>query len=517
MKHFLIFLQIVFIFFSGSCMYAQGLRKEIETKYLSDEYYLVPVGEQGIIAFSETGIEKDNSKKKWVFTKYDTDFNEGWTTEYSVPKNMYFVKYYNDGDGLYILMKYGYEYEILNLNVVSGDIKFSYGKSDYAFSTVTDFKVLDKVAYIGGDRKPHQAEACLKSCFSFTCLPWIIPPLRMNMDAFIVINHLEAKKSIDVPLFLKKESIVTNIELDNEKKEAYALVKAFVGNSSVLFLKEIDINGHVLKTSLLTPGYKNELIDGKLTIMNESEKILVGSWGGRGAGAQGVYFAKLLNDKQQYIKQYSFTDFKNFFNYLSAFRKSNMKEKVASKKAHGKDLKLNYNLLVHDIIQRGNEYIMVAEAYYSEYRTESYYVADANGGHWQTRSVFVGYRYSHAVIAAFSKDGDLLWDNCFEIWNVLSKRLKERVKVIASEDNIVLAYSYKGEINYKVINANSVVEDKKHIPIKTDFSSDKITHDYDPELEYWYGNYFIAYGTQRIKNKTDEKKRTVFYLNKVEF
>jgi hypothetical protein len=39
-------------------------------------------------------------------------------------------------------------------------------------------------------------------------------------------------------------------------------------------------------------------------------------------------------------------------------------------------------------------------------------------------------------------------------------------------------------------------------------------------IEYWYGNYFIAYGYQSLEGK-DEKgkkqKRTVFYLNKVSY
>ena len=39
-------------------------------------------------------------------------------------------------------------------------------------------------------------------------------------------------------------------------------------------------------------------------------------------------------------------------------------------------------------------------------------------------------------------------------------------------------------------------------------------------MDYWYGNYFLAFGYQKIKNtegKAEKKRRRVYFLNKVGF
>ena len=38
-------------------------------------------------------------------------------------------------------------------------------------------------------------------------------------------------------------------------------------------------------------------------------------------------------------------------------------------------------------------------------------------------------------------------------------------------------------------------------------------------IDYWYDNYFIAYGIQKIKNKSGDvqKKRKVYFINKIYF
>jgi hypothetical protein len=63
-----------------------------------------------------------------------------------------------------------------------------------------------------------------------------------------------------------------------------------------------------------------------------------------------------------------------------------------------------------------------------------------------------------------------------------------------------------------------VIEGKQYTPIETNYNNDKLISDYNSDMEYWYGNYFISYGYQKIKNVVQNKgKRTVFYFNKIGF
>ena len=139
-----------------------------------------------------------------------------------------------------------------------------------------------------------------------------------------------------------------------------------------------------------------------------------------------------------------------------------MESKIQKRKKQGKDLRLQYRLLVHDIIQRNGQYIMIAEAYYPEYRNNNnYYGSPMMGGfgmgggfgigfgspwgyspysNYRSYPVFDGYVYPHAVIAGFDMQGNLLWDNSFEINDVKTFVLKEKVKVSIKESAIKTKY-----------------------------------------------------------------------------
>jgi hypothetical protein len=138
-----------------------------------------------------------------------------------------------------------------------------------------------------------------------------------------------------------------------------------------------------------------------------------------------------------------------------------------------------------------------------------------------TRTIFEGYRYTDAIVAAFDINGELLWDNSFMIKNILTYNLKERVKVLFDGEEIILLYSSGGKIASKVIRNNEVVEGLDYTEIETFYRNDKVLEDYRSDIVYWYNNYFISYGYQKIKNRlqrpTNKRKRTVFYFNKIAF
>ena len=138
--------------------------------------------------------------------------------------------------------------------------------------------------------------------------------------------------------------------------------------------------------------------------------------------------------------------------------KAKTKEKIDKKKSLGKELKSRYSLLVHDLKVRNDQYVMVGEAYYPTYRSVSMrdhyyrrYMED-------TRAVFDGYLYTHAIVAAFDQDGQLLWDHSVRVDRKKHFRLRERVNSKVDDDFIYLLYPDQGTINHIQI-AN---EEKNH-------------------------------------------------------
>jgi hypothetical protein len=86
------------------------------------------------------------------------------------------------------------------------------------------------------------------------------------------------------------------------------------------------------------------------------------------------------------------------------------------------------------------------------------------------------------------------------------------------QTNIKLVYANGNRINSKVFDFNgTVISEKESEPIETNSDNDKTRLSYS-EIVHWYDNFFLSYGIQRIINKKDkdvERKRTVFFFNKV--
>ena len=257
---------------------------------------------------------------------------------------------------------------------------------------------------------------------------------------------------------------------------------------------------------------------------NEGHKFIIGTYKyeldkeakkkmkviGNGAN-NGMYFTYFdEKGKQKGIKFYDFINFDGFTDFITDAGE----RKIDRNKKKDKDVSIAYDLLVHEPVYNKDEMIVVSEAYYAEYHTE--YSTDAKGNR-VSRQVFDGYRTTHALVACFTIEGDLKWSTTFGI-NILSFTKKKRIRVLNQNTKTVLAYSYGGNIHSKVIDEDEVL-DISTTKIDTGNDEDKVKKNSDSSLEYWYDNFYIAYGYQKIKDKSkdaDKSKRKVFYFNKIQ-
>jgi hypothetical protein len=95
--------------------------------------------------------------------------------------------------------------------------------------------------------------------------------------------------------------------------------------------------------------------------------------------------------------------------------------------------------------------------------------------------------------------------------------IAEKVKASIKGNEIALSYSNKGQIYTKIIKAEKVVENTQPRAIDTQMEGDKVKQTTSDNIDFWYNNYFIASGYQKISNDQEGGKRNVFYLNKVSF
>jgi hypothetical protein len=258
-------------------------------------------------------------------------------------------------------------------------------------------------------------------------------------------------------------------------------------------------------------------------------QILSGVFGHRNSEySRGLFIASIDPTGLQQMKYYNFGDLQNFFNYMKAKRTNRIKERIERRKIRGKKIRFNYRFLIHEVIEYEDQFIVLGEAFFPQYTSVSsasyrgFFSPRVFYGNPMIRGdqIFDGYRYTHAIIIGFDKDGNLLWDNSFEINDVKTYTLEQFVRFEVHDEKIVLIYLYDNQIRTKIIRDNNVLEGQTIDPIRTLYDNDVLVKERrnTSQLDYWYDNYFYAFGVQEIENEAAPetvRKRRVFFVNKV--
>ena len=82
-------------------------------------------------------------------------------------------------------------------------------------------------------------------------------------------------------------------------------------------------------------------------------------------------------------------------------KRDRIERKIKKKKDVGSDLKLNYRLLVHDIIQKDDQFLLVSEVFYPEYRANTNNMMGINsfyGNPWLYGSPFGSGLYNPCLL-----------------------------------------------------------------------------------------------------------------------
>ncbi|MCD4746368.1 MAG: hypothetical protein K8R58_08720 [Bacteroidales bacterium] len=531
MNRFKIIILSIFIFlYSGDEIFSQlnkegadmpgeqgkPLRIEIDTKSEAEIYKIIPCKSKGLILFYKSIIAADKHNTKWIFAFYDKYLKRSWLKEIPVLDKMIYKQHDINNEFLYLFFqdkakkKKSSEgnFQILKFNLNSGDCQILNGlipeKSD-----LTHIKIHNHIAYL--------------------CLDL---DLKKNQTAIYFVNTL-TNDIKEIYYDDNGENYFENLHIDTLNNTVITLINSCVSkNEYKFYIKEFDLNGNQLSTiDIRSQDENKKLNSAKLVTINKTDKILIGTYDiikrksidsktYFNKESTGFYITKVINNLQGDINYYNFIRFKNFTGNIKAKEVLEARKKSEKKSKSRKKSSLDFMLLVHEIMEKDGLLYFTAEAYYPEYHmvTSMYY--DYYGRLIpQSYSVFDGYKYFNAFITCFDKNGNMLWDNSLEIYNILTFNLIKRVNIFFDDNDIVLAYSDDGKIVSKIINGTRVVEGLDYSSIETSNINDKLISESNSNMMYWYKNYFICYGYQTIKNNSfiDKNKRIVFYINKIAF
>ncbi len=474
-------------------------RLEFEDIYREDGYRLLGLGSRGVYLGTNVRNGFFGNKNRWTFSLYDTTFKLVWQKDAEMPKKRYYTARHFDGDFMYVLYSnYNKEdYYLLKLNTQTTETE------------VIDFFGLEKM-------EVQQMVVVNNICFLAGSI---------KRQAFVMRIDLKTKKSRMLSSSMSKESSILDMVKDSKNQLLHLHILNQKRGDNSFMVKTFDWDGNLQYDFVVKNDSEEDknLLTGRVNMLDLDNHLVVGVYAeGAGVLAAGIYIAKYVQKKQKFIRFYPFGKLPNLFNYLQEREKKRMEEKRGKKNQKGKELDLEYRLVMHDLIKHGDQFEIVAEAYYPVYRTESAYGMYGGMRGWTPRSstVFDGYVYTHAIVAGFDKEANLLWDNTLAIKNIKYKDLR-RIFTLQSEEagQMRLSYGVGGVVRTARIWESQILE-QKEIGLPKKYPSDRLRESYQNFSTHWYGNTTLVWGFQRLRNAGDrnvKSNRNVFYLTKVRF
>ncbi|MFK7952922.1 MAG: hypothetical protein AB8B73_08745 [Ekhidna sp.] len=479
-------------------------RIEFQRDNLKSNFYIVEGEEDGILVAQDTQNRLQGGAE-WKIYLVDSTLSLVWSESCIIPAQGSLLGYeYSNGDFFLLFNKDTYRSENLIIYQFSTESK---NYLTYELSTVfpvelTHFESVGNSLLFAG---------------------------YANYRPVVITYDLDTKLPRVVPGFYDNRNDILDLIVDDEASLFSIISSERMKNRKfTVSIKSYTANGDLVQTNMVNPGEKMSILDAASTKFSNGLQYLAGTYSKKKSlqYSQGFYLSKFINGTQQLNQYYAFADLSNFFDHLKERREERIVSRIDRKKERGKTKKFNYRLLVHEIIEQGGEYIMIAESYYPRYdysATSAFSTFGRLGRSSQAANpYFLGYKFTHAVVVGFDKNCNILWDHTFKIDDILSYSLEENVVVSADEEKVVLSYLENNEIRSKVVNGEEIIEGKTFSPVRLSFDTDQLQNRYsDVEgLKRWYGNTLFAYGEQSIKNANaiaGKTSRKVFYINKIRY
>lgn len=479
-------------------------RIELEDKdgYSGEKIY--EFGENGFILRSYNR-EKQDKMQEWRYELYNTDIESELVKTVLLPKQYFADETYTNTERIHTLFKDRKgNYTLVTVNATSLEVDKATGVIPKK-SVVKEMTVFGDFAYFN---------AYIKGAPFLFSINWK--------------TGTQKPIPVSIPGFKPKQIKLDNFQFLEKSQEImlYTTVKLSKTNSDT-YVIQLDDKGNKVHAYNLTKNINENIIDISAFNIGDGNYVFTGTYATESRySSEGIFFCKASGDQIENIEFHKFLDLNNFLSYLSEKRQAKIEKKKKKKESKGKEYKLNYKIANHDIITVSDGYIVLGEAYYATHRREAYTTTQMVNGVSQTvtryRTVFDGYQYTHAVIAKFDLEGKLVWDETFEMYpSYKPYRVQKFISIAEQNDeSLNMVFSSSNKIVGKIIDFNgNIIQERESSKIETNYEGDKQKWAYS-DINYWYDDYFLAYGKQRIKNKTNKdvkKKRTVYFITKVKF
>jgi hypothetical protein len=486
------------------------LRLEVKVNSDKETYRIIPCGQHGMILFYQSIELTADNAVKWYFAFYDKNLQQVWIRNVPIESGLGYREAILEQDTLMFFFeadkkkkKESNDFQILRIALNNGNLILNNGVLTHPAS-IAGFVVLHQRAYIG-----------------------------LNQDdgfAKILVLDLPTGKKMEFHILKNNKATIAGMTMIASNHRLFLQVLKKIGKQTNQ-LQLVSINLEGTNPVLFEPEYNSMVyhMDQCKMIETANQTLLnIGSYLQEAKlrkikehEATGL-FTSLANPETMTsaIKFFNFLDLDHIADLLNERDLLSLKKKSLKKPQNEQQFSLDLSLVLHDIIKWKDQYLLAAESYYPQFRTETYTDYDFYGRPYtNSYNVFDGYRFTGFILTAFDASGNLLWDNTMDFRNVVRYMLQPKVVVHPMEDEIILAYVNEGKIVSKIIAQGNIVEDLSYGDMMHSSPNDRLLKETKSQMVYWYDDYFLCYGYQEIRDisKTTTDKRLVFYCNKIKF
>lgn len=475
------FLLSVIALFAQSVSMTAQVAGRIEYPYRADyeDQLVLPVGDKGLVVQSFARDTKDG-KRCFKTVYYSTAMKYVSADSMLIDKGMYYYSNVVENGVLYtVLRERDGSFMIVAFNTATRKCTVTDGEYTRKGS-MRNLVISDGSVVFSSTQKKTDRIGIID--------------LKSGSCNFADIHFPKVK---DKNIFILENTVIDNT--------IYALVRT----GEDVQLVRVDKQGKLLGTNNLTADIPERIVSASVSKAG-SRFFVTGTYSKvKKGGAEGIFFSELKNNQFNNIRFYNFLDLKNFTEYMSSRKQAKIERKKAKAEKAGKEYALDYLMASHRIMTDGKDYFYLGEAYYPVYRTTM--VGN------MVMSTFAGYDYTHAVLAKFNAAGNLLWDECFPMDpRTLPMYVKRFVSASMKGNNVNLLFADKNRLVSKLFrNADGkVIQDRTSEMIETGNDEEDVKKMRYSNSQYWYGDNFLVYGTQVVKNSKTGERRKVFAITK---
>ena len=490
----------------------QPMRLELDARPNTEPFEIIPLARHGLLVLLKTNETEDRENRRWVLALYNTQLELQWELIQPVLRNLEY-RAYALGKNEISLLFYDHRsssepnFQIVSINLSSKQVQLAGNIIDRRYELAT-FTRSGKFVIIGMNSKDDS------KAYRFNTGNGEINTLELNPEAGRYIENIQTDTV--------SGALIVLTSMRNERRRNGLYLQRFDENGSqqnTTALMKNENRKMTTSAQFVPLGGNSFMVLGAYT-SNPGRRAATGSdlAGNRSGGFYRVYSSNGSQSLQ--VDFFRFSDFSNLESYIRGTAAEQRSRSRGGWFQRSGSQNPEYYMTIHRIKQFDEGFLISGEAFTPDFRTVTTIAYDYYGRPVpRSYSVFDGYRYSHAVVAAFDKQGRLLWDNGMEMINIRTFDLNPKLVLFPDEAGVAMAYNHDGKIAWKQINGMQTITGISYANIETRYSRDRVNSEQSSRLFHWYGHYFLAAGYQTIINNylPDQTRRNVFYISKIAF